>query len=171
MLATRLNVNASNRGDSLTVYASAEDLYAGMLHLPGLSLTGGAKQGRVQLSAGFNDTLRKVSGLVGVRADVVDEHGPNGRVVDLRILPSHITRGSKTWQIFAHKIQLDTAQVVIDKFFVMNREQELLLDGIASRSREDSVTLRLRNFDLAPFTQVIERMGYVFEGAPTVPRR
>ena len=164
MLATRLNVNASNRGDSLTVYASAEDLYAGMLHLPGLSLTGGAKQGRVQLSAGFNDTLRKVSGLVGVRADVVDEHGPNGRVVDLRILPSHITRGSKTWQIFAHKIQLDTAQVVIDKFFVMNREQELLLDGIASRSREDSVTLRLRNFDLAPFTQVIERMGYVFEG-------
>lgn len=46
----------------------------------------------------------------------------------------------------------------------MNREQELLLDGIASRSREDSVTLRLRNFDLAPFTQVIERMGYVFEG-------
>ena len=164
MLATRLNVNASNRGDSLTVYASAEDLYAGMLHLPGLSLTGGAKQGRVQLSAGFNDTLRKVSGLVGVRADVVDEHGPNGRVVDLRILPSHITRGSKTWQIFAHKIQIDTAQVVIDKFFVMNREQELLLDGIASRSREDSVTLRLRNFDLAPFTQVIERMGYVFEG-------
>lgn len=60
---------------------------------------------------------------------------------------------------------------MIDKFFVMNREQELLLDGIASRSREDSVTLRLRNFDLAPFTQVIERMGYVFEGAPTVPRR
>ena len=164
MLATRLNVNASNRGDSLTVYASAEDLYAGMLHLPGLSLTGGAKQGRVQLSAGFNDTLRKVSGLVGVRADVVDEHGPNGRIVDLRILPSHITRGSKTWQIFAHKIQIDTAQVVVDKFFVMNREQELLLDGIASRSREDSVTLRLRNFDLAPFTQVIERMGYVFEG-------
>ncbi len=45
MLATRLSVNASNRGDSLTVYASAEDLYAGVLHLPGLSLTGGAKQG------------------------------------------------------------------------------------------------------------------------------
>ena len=112
MLATRLNVNASNRGDSLTVYASAEDLYAGMLHLPGLSLTGGAKQGRMQVSAGFKDTLRKVSGLLGVQAHVVDEHGPNGRVVDLRILPSHVTRGSKTWQIYARKIQLDTAQVV-----------------------------------------------------------
>ena len=164
MLATRLNVNASNRGDSLTVYASAEDLYAGVLHLPRLSLTGGAKQGRVQVSAGFNDTLRKVSGLLGVRAEVVDENGPNGRVMDLRILPSHITRGAKTWQIYARKIQLDTTRIVIDRFFVMNREQELLVDGIASRSRDDSVTLRLRNFDLAPFTQVAERMGYVIEG-------
>ena len=133
MLATRLSVNASNRGDSLAVYASAEDLYAGVLHLPRLSLTGGARQNRVQLSAGFDDTLRRVSGLVGFRAAVADEHGPNGRVVDLRILPSHITRGDKTWQIFARKILLDTAQVVIDKFYVMNREQELLLDGVASR--------------------------------------
>ena len=87
MLATRLSVNASNRGDSLAVYASAEDLYAGVLHLPRLSLTGGARQNRVQLSAGFDDTLRRVSGLVGFRAAVADEHGPNGRVVDLRILP------------------------------------------------------------------------------------
>ena len=141
MLATRLSVNASNRGDSLAVYASAEDLYAGVPHLPRLSLTGGARQNRVQLSAGFDDTLRRVSGLVGFRAAVADEHGPNGRVVDLRILPSHITRGDKTWQIFARKILLDTAQVVIDKFYVMNREQELPLDGVASRSREDSVTL------------------------------
>lgn len=164
MLATRLNINASNRGDSLAVYASAEDLYAGVLHLPRLSLTGGAKQGRVQLSAGFDDTLRGVSGLLGLRAEVADEHGPNGRVVDLRILPSHITRGDKTWQIFAHDIRIDTAQVVIDKFFVMNSGQELLVDGIASRSRQDSVTLSLRNFDLAPFTQIAERMGYVIEG-------
>ena len=164
MLATRLTVNASNRGDSLAVYASAEDLYAGMLHLPRLSLTGGAKQGRVQLSAGFNDTARHVSGLLGFRAGVVDENGPHGRVVDLQILPSHITRGNKTWQIFAHKILIDSAQVRIDRFFVMNREQELLIDGTASRSREDSVTLSLRNFDLAPFTQVAERMGYYIEG-------
>ena len=164
MLATRLSVNASNRGDSLAVYASAEDLYAGVLHLPRLSLTGGARQNRVQLSAGFDDTLRRVSGLGGFRAAVADEHGPNGRVVDLRMLPSHITRGDKTWQIFARKILLDTAQVVIDKFYVMNREQELLLDGVASRSREDSVTLSLHNFDLAPFAQVAERMGYYIEG-------
>ncbi|WP_295935562.1 translocation/assembly module TamB domain-containing protein [uncultured Alistipes sp.] len=164
MLATRLNVNASNRGDSLTVYASAEDLYAGVLHLPRLSLMGGAKQGLIQVSAGFSDSVRQASGLLGVRAAVVDNAGPHGRLVDVRILPSHITRGDKTWQIFANKIQIDTARVVIDRFYVMNKEQDLFVTGIASRHREDSVTLRLRNFDLAPFSQVADRLGYVVEG-------
>ena len=164
MLATRLSVNASNRGDSLAVYASAEDLYAGFLHLPRLSLTGGAKEGRVQLSAGFTDTARRVSGLVGFRAGVADENGPNGRVVELRIQPSHITRGEKTWQIFSRKILLDTARVEINRFTVMNDDQQLLLDGVASRNRSDSLTLTLHNFDLSPLMQVAERMGYYIEG-------
>lgn len=164
MLVTRLNINASNQGDSLAVYASAEDLYAGAIHLPHLSVTGGAKQGQVQLSAGFNDTIRRFSGLLGFRAGVIDENGPNGRVVDMRILPSHITRGDKSWRIFAHQILLDTAQVVIDKFFITNHGQELMINGIASRSRNDSVTLRLRNFDLAPFSQIADQMGYGIEG-------
>ena len=164
MLATRLTVNASNQGDSLTLYASAEDLYAGQLHLPHLSLTGGARQGRVEVSTGFTDTVRRVSGLIGLHAEVDDEPGPNGRVMDLRIRPSHVTRGDKTWQIFARKIQIDTSRVVIDRFFVLNQDQELFLDGVASRSRADSLTLRLRNFDLTPFTQLADRLGYAIEG-------
>ena len=162
MLATRLSVNASNQGDSLTVYASAEDLYAGQLHLPHLSLTGGARQGRMELSTGFTDTLRSLSGLIGLRAEIVEE--PEGRVMDLRILPSHVTRGDNTWQIFARRIRIDTARVDIDRFYVMNRDQEMLLDGIASRSREDSLTLHLHNFDLTPVSQLADRLGYVIEG-------
>lgn len=164
LLATRLRVNASNLGDSLAVYASAEDLYAGMLHLPHLSVTGGARMGSMQLSAGFDDTTRRISGLLGFRARVVDEHGPDGRVIDLHILPSRITRQEKTWRILARRIQFDTTRVVIDRFSVSNDGQALLLDGVASRSRDDSLTLRLRNFDLAPFTQIVDRMGYDIEG-------
>lgn len=164
MLATRLNINASNRGDSLTMYASAEDLYAGVLHLPHLSITGGARQGKIQLSTGFTDTVSKASGLIGISAGILPEQDSTGRVVDLHILPSHFTRGNKTWQIFARQIRIDTAHVAIDRFFVMNDEQELRIDGIASRSRSDSVTLQLRNFDLRTFTQIAERMGYEIDG-------
>ena len=164
LLATRLNINASNRGDSLAVYASAEDLYAGALHLPHLSVTGGAREGLVELSAGFNDTLRKLSGLVGLRAGVAEEQGPNGRVIGIRLLPSHLTRADDTWQIFARGLLLDTAQVVVDRFYVSNDEQQLLLDGVISRNPDDSLTLHLRNFDLSPVSQIVDRMGYVVEG-------
>lgn len=164
MLATRLAVNASNRGDSLMLYASAEDLYAGALHLPNLSLTGGAKEHLTQLSVGFRDSLRQASGLLSVRAELLKQQDERGRVVDVRILPSHITRGDETWQVFARKIQLDTAQVVVDRFFVTNRDQQLYLNGVASRSLDDSLTLRLRNFDISPLTQFTNRMGYNIEG-------
>jgi len=164
VLATHLSVNASNPGDSLALYASAEDFYADVFHLPHLSVTGGARKGRVSLSAGFTDTLRRLSGLVGLRAGVADGEGPGGRVVDLRILPSHITRGDKNWEIFARKILIDTARVVIDRFRIRNGGQELLVDGIASRDHEDSLTLTLHDFDLAPVSRIADRMGYEIEG-------
>lgn len=164
LLAIRLNVNARNTNDSLVVSANAENFYAAGLHLPGLQISGGAKGGQVELSTGFADTTRHFSGLFGVRAGVSDENGPNGPVLDVRILPSRIVRGDATWRILSRGIRIDTAQVVIDRFLVTSNGQHLLLDGIASRNPDDSLSLRLSNFDLAPFSQIVDRMGYGIEG-------
>ncbi len=164
MLATHLHINAANRGDSLEVYASAEDLYAGILHLPRFSVTGGARQGRMQLSAGFTDTVRHLSGLVGVQAALSEQLGINGRSVDVRILPSHLINGDQTWQIFSRRIQIDTSRIVVNRFRVINGQQELLLDGVASRRPSDSLHLTLRHFDLAPVSQLVDRMGYSISG-------
>ena len=163
MLATRLNLNATNRGDSLSVYLRSEDFYVGTFHMPQLSVMGGARSDRLRLSAGFNDTTARVSALLGLEA-LVGQSPQRGRSVDVRLLPSHISRKGTTWQIFARNIQIDTARIAVDRFLVMNRDQELLVDGVASRHRRDSVLLRLKNFDLAPFTQIVENMGYVIEG-------
>ena len=164
LLAIRLNLNARNERDSLVVQGEAEDFYAAGLHLPSLQLSGGAKAGEMEFSTGFSDTTRRFAGLLGVRAKLSDEAGPNGRSVDVRILPSHIVRGDDAWRIFSRNIRIDTAQVVIDRFLVTSNGQELLLDGVASRRQEDSVSLRLSNFDLAPVSQLVGRMGYDIEG-------
>lgn len=164
LLAIKLNVNARNTNDSLVVSADAENFYAAGLHLPGLQVSGGAKGGQVELSTGFADTARHFSGLFGVRAGVLSEKGPNGPVLDVRILPSRIIRDDVAWRIFANSIRIDTAQVKIDRFFVTSNGQHLLLDGVASRNPDDSLSLRLSNFDLAPFLQIADRMGYGIEG-------
>lgn len=164
MLATRLNINASNRNDSLTLYASAEDLYAGIFRLPRFSLAGGARLGRVQLSAGYADTLGRASARLGMTAAIAEEAGENGRMVDLRLLPSYVTDGEQMWHLSSGGMQLDTTQIRINRFVVSNGDQRLLLDGVASRRAEDSLRLLLHRFEIAPFVQFTERMGYRLSG-------
>jgi len=163
MLATKIRLDASNRDDSLTVYAASEDIYLGPLYASHPSIMCGAKDDRVLLSAGFSDTARRVSGLIGIRADIRRDSAA-GRKIFLHVLPSHITRRDKSWRISARRLEIDSAKIVIDRFRMMNNQQELSLNGTASSSREDSVTLRLKNFDLGAFTQIADRMGYVVEG-------
>ncbi len=164
LLATMLRINVTNEGDSLTLYASTEDFYLGAVHMNEISVMGGARDNRVLLSAGFRDSTSRLSGLIGFRARPAPAQPGRGRAVDIRLTPSHITRGDKTWQIGARRIVVDSAAVEIDRFRMMNADQELLIDGIASRSRRDSVDIRLSNFDLAALTQIAGSMGYAIEG-------
>ncbi len=160
MLATRLNVNASNHNDSLTLYASSEDLYLGVLHMPHFSLTGGARLGRMQLSAGFMDTVRQASARVGLRASLSEEKGEYGQAVEIDLLPSHLSYGPTTWQMGARGIRLDTARLAVGGFVMRADDQWLRLDGRLSRIAGDSLRLDMRNFELGPFMQFADRMGY-----------
>ena len=47
---------------------------------------------------------------------------------------------------------------------MQNDRQSLVVDGVASRSRKDSLTLTLNDFDLSPLLQVAEKVGYNIEG-------
>ena len=164
MLLTHLRINASNKSDSLTLYASAEDLYAGILHLPQFSLTGGARQGNMQLSAGFTDTTQHTSARIGLRAMPIEATDTTARGIRIDLLPSHLSQGEKRWQIGARNIEIDPTRFVVDRFIMRNEDQLLRLNGIASRHTTDSLTLRLHRFDLAPFLRFADRMGYRLSG-------
>ena len=163
MLATRLSVNIGNRGDSLTMYASAEDFYLGGVHLPTLSVTGGARAGAIKLYTAFRDTTNNSSGSIGLWARSHDSE-LEGRYIDLRFEPSHLKRNKEVWNISSKSIRIDTAKIDIDNFIIKNRDQMFKVDGIASRSRQDSVVVDMSKFNISPFTQFIEKMGYTIAG-------
>ena len=154
MLATNIEMNLSNAGDSLSVYAHSEDLYAGTFFAANPTIIAGAKNDRVTASARFADTTRMVSGRIGVTAEIWRDPEV-GRKIALNILPSDITRRNSTWSLFSQRIEIDSTRVLIDRFRMMNDQQELLVTGIASHSREDSLSMSLRNFDLGAFTQFV----------------
>ncbi len=164
MLLTRLQLEAGNRGDSIVWEASTDESYIGALHLSRLALMGGAKGQRMAVAAEFADSTARTSGRLGFRSRFADQSGPAGRRLDIRLLPSHLTLDDQTWNLYLDRLEADTSRIRIDRFRVAQAGQELLLDGTLSRSRDDSVTLRLRNFDLEPLMQIAAQRGYVVEG-------
>lgn len=164
MLLTRLNVGLRNDGDSLVLAASTEDCYLGMLRMNRIEMNGGAKGNLLQLCTDFSDTTARTSGRIGFRTEFVRGGAAGGQRIDVTLTPSHLTRGDKTWNLYTDGIAIDTAQIRIDRFRVVHRGQELLLDGVASRRAEDSLRLSLRNFALAPFSHFTSSLGYSIDG-------
>ena len=161
----RMNMRASNRGDSLSVYSNFEDLYLGeMLHLPNLAFNGGAKDGTLQVVAGVNDQSRKLSARFGARASLTRETGKNGRAIDIRLLPSRFMLDKMSWEIYAHNILIDTARTHINNLYIMDDDQYLWLDGMVSSDPADSLTVKLRHFELAPLSEIINLLGYKISG-------
>lgn len=164
MLVTRLNLDAHNRGDSLVFAASTEDLSLNSFHMSRVGMSGGAKDNKLELITDFADTIGDVSGRIGFRSEFARGRGPAGRQIDLRLTPSYISRGEKTWNIYTDGITADTSRIRIDRFRMVNAGQQLLLDGVVSRRLQDSVQLTLHNFELAPFSQFTSSMGYRVDG-------
>ena len=163
MLVTRI-WDAHNRGDSLVFAASTEDLYLNSFHMSRVGMSGGAKDNKLELITDFADTIGDVSGRIGFRSEFARGRGPAGRQIDLRLTPSYISRGEKTWNIYTDGITADTSRIRIDRFRMVNAGQQLLLDGVVSRRLQDSVQLTLHNFELAPFSQFTSSMGYRVDG-------
>ena len=167
-LVTNLNMNLSNQSDSLSVYLSSEDLYAGSLHLPQLSVMGGAKNDRVLVVADLhseeNTTADNVSGLVGLMALVEQDSATLRRRLVVDILPSKLSASDKEWRIAPSRITIDTARVSVADFCISSGEEHLDLNGVASRSEQDSLTLSMKDFSLTPLTNFVDRMGYKIDG-------
>lgn len=164
LLATTLRMNVTNEGDSLAVKMTAGDFYLGTLHVPELTLHGAARNNRISLCGDFVDTLRTYSGSIGVTATIRRDSLTHRRGIDIDFKPSSLKSKNNRWDITAGRISADSSRIDIDRFAIRNSRQELLIDGVASRSRDDSLTIKLRDFDLSPFTQVISKLGYSIEG-------
>lgn len=163
LLVTHINVNSNNAGDSLALYVNAEDFYAGNFYMPNLALQGGARGGRATLSTRLSNPKEDFSALLGLVVDMRQNEETGLPQLRIRFTPSHFSQGRRTWYVGARDILYDSTQVVVDRFIVTSEGQELSVNGIASRSREDTMHISLVNFDVSPLLKATERMGYQVE--------
>ncbi|MBP3551059.1 MAG: translocation/assembly module TamB domain-containing protein [Alistipes sp.] len=161
-LVTDIDVKAGNASDSLALSLAAKDIYAGMFHFSDVGVNGGAKDNTINVDAMFADSLRDLRGKLSARANVSRKN--NRRNLSILLNPSSVHSGDTAWHITTDGIDMDSSRVDIRRFAVRSNTQELFVDGVASRSDKDSVYMSLRNFSLAPFTQITNRLGYEIDG-------
>lgn len=163
VIMANAEVDINNRSDSLSMWVNSSGVYLGSrLIMPNFSATGGARENRISLTAGFRDDKDRQSGMLGMSAKFSRNARTNRRSVHIDITPSHFTTDTQQWKLSARGIDIDSSRIAINSFNIARPEQQLVIDGVVSRSRNDSIRLTLNNFDLSPLSAFTERVGYNF---------
>ncbi len=159
LAATEINLNASNDNDSLSLYATASDVFAGRRSFSTYTLMAGARNNVVELSTGFRDAASSSSATLGLRGTF---DGTSS--VNIALLPSQLSMDGDMWMISSRDILGSRERWQIDGFSVENGSQRLTLDGVASKSPTDSLVLKLDNYDISMITSVVGDLGYSIDG-------
>lgn len=162
MMAMGIELEARNREDSLMIEGSALDLYLSSIHFREVEMRGGAARNCYDFAAKFADSITRLNADLHLVGDL--QRLDTGRCFNLRLLPSKLSIGNDSWSTSSGPISIRKQRISIDNFSICNNREELLLKGVASRSREDSLYLRLRNFNISPLTSFAASMGYRIDG-------
>ena len=163
-LAYGLDINTRNQGDSLVLYAGAKELYAKAMYMPNFSVLGGAKNNTISLATKFNNTDNGRSALIGITSFVERNNETNIPQLRIKFTPSYLRDKKQTWSILSDDIVYDTTGVSIGDFRVVNKDQKLIFNGVASKSESDTLRVSLSNFNITPLSQITETMGYKIKG-------
>ena len=154
-------VDVKNENDSLLMWVISDALYLGSRPImPNFNITGTAHQNNINLSANFKDESNGQSGLVAMGAKFSRNANTRRRSIHVDISPSHFKTKTQEWKLYADGVDIDSSRVHVRGLHISRPEQQLIIDGVASRNRRDSICLTLDNFDLAPLSALVSRWGY-----------
>ena len=162
---TTLGVDSDSKEgvDHLNLWLTSKSVHLGTRPLvPNISLSGSLFDNHIDLSANVKDSTGEMSGLVALRTEIMRDEKTKRRSVHINIAPSQITAEAQEWSIDAEGIDIDSSRIHVRDLRIGRAGQQLIIDGIASRNRQDSIRLTLDNFDLAPLSEFVDQIGYHF---------
>lgn len=129
-----------------------------------LKLRAGAFDNHLNTSMEFhNDARRSLSGVLNTSAIFAkNEEGELTAYID--ILESRTTIGDTTWHIHPARVTYYKDHLNIDGFHVSHANQEIGIDGTATHSVDDSLTVKLKNVDVNYVLDLINFHSVEFDG-------
>ncbi len=165
------NIAPAGRTDSLAFSGKADFIRIGNLfRTRDFTLRGGARGDRFSLRTDFRDTASGMQGQIGIRGHA-REDGMMNRRVTLTFDTTYLRNRQGEWRLSTDSVVAypDSARVDFSHFRITSpgrrgHRQLLEINGRASKEPSDTVTLKLQDFDLSPFTTFVEPIGYRIDG-------
>ena len=85
----------------------------------------------------------------------------------LRVLPSHITLNEGTWEVEPSDLIYNKNHLLVDNFMVRRGRQHIIIDGLASKSRHDSLTVDLNEIEVEYILDLVNFHSVEFSGKAT----
>ena len=85
----------------------------------------------------------------------------------LRVMPSHIVLNEGVWEVEPSDIIYNKHHLLIDNFMVRRGQQHILIDGVASNDRHDSVSVDLKEVEVAYILNLVDFHSVEFSGRAT----
>ena len=85
----------------------------------------------------------------------------------MRVMPSHIVLNEGIWEIEPSDLIYNKHHLLVDNFMVHRGQQHIIIDGIASDHRHDSLSVELNEVEVAYILNLVDFHSVEFSGRAT----
>ncbi len=85
----------------------------------------------------------------------------------IQVIPSHLTLNNSTWEVSPSDIFYYENRLQIDHFVINREQQHVIIDGVASQSANDALTIDLNEVELAYVLDLVNFHVVEFSGKAT----
>ncbi len=156
-------VNVESPGDTLSADVRIKKLAQKGKYMS-ICLNAGAADNRLKTSLNFHNNERHpLKGIINASTVFAkDDNGVSTAYVD--VLPSLATVGDSTWHIMPSSIVYSKNRLHVDGFSINHGNQYLAIDGMATKSHDDSLTVKLNNIDVSYILNLVNFHSVDFFG-------
>jgi len=159
-------ITAVTEGDSLSLDAQAKKMSADG---HGLELGVRATAAGDKLKAGVNwDDHRRKPLRGALNAETDFKRNADGQPdFHISVMPSEILVNDTVWTVKPSDITVSRGDLMIDHFAIEHNRQHLRIDGMATKSEADSITVDMRDLDVKYILDLVNFHSVEFEGHAT----
>lgn len=164
---TKLDLDVDNitEPDAVSLKFVTEDLYLPAFSVPSNNITAIIRNNHIDVKANLSNNTTDLNAFLDVESVISRNTSDKKLNIGVLFAPSsYITTGPKRWGISSDSIHYSPSHLSVDNFRINSDQQSLVLDGVISDKKTDTLKLSLDRFSIRPVNALLGFDKIVVDG-------